>query len=201
MRFILPLVGFAAFVGTLSPATAPAGGDEVIVIYNTRMPESKSVAEHYAERRQVPKGQVLGFELGTGYEMSRAEFRDGLQKPLFKKLQSLKLWRSGPGEIQGTNGKPVRVLGKVLESKIRYAVLCYGVPLQILPDASLREAAEETMRAEFRRNEACVDSELAWLPRLQENLPLAGPLPNPFYTATNEWSLHPTNGQIGRAHV
>ena len=55
------------------------------------MPGSKSVAEHYAERRQVPKNQVFGFELSTGYDISRAEFRDALQKPLLKKLQSLKL--------------------------------------------------------------------------------------------------------------
>ena len=196
MRFILSLVGFGAFVGAWAPVPAQADGDEVIVIYNTRVPESKSVAEHYAERRQVPKNQVFGFELSTGYDISRAEFRDALQKPLLKKLQSLKLWRLGPGEIQGTNGKPVRVMGKVLESKIRYAVLCYGVPLQIVRDASLHEPAEETMRPELRRNEACVDSELAWLPRIHENLPLAGPLPNPLYTATNAWSFHPTNGLL-----
>ena len=161
MRFILSLVGFAAFVGAWAPVPAQADGDEVIVIYNTRVPESKSVAEHYAERRQVPRNQVFGFELGTGYGISRAEFRDGLQKPLLKKLQSLKLWRLGPGEIQGTNGKPVRVMGKVLESKIRYAVLCYGLPLQIVADASLHEPAEETMRPELRRNEASLNSELA----------------------------------------
>src|SRR6266487_5686250 len=149
MRFILSLVGFAALVGALAPVQARADGDEVIVIYNSRMPESKSVAEYYAERRQVPRNQVFGFELGTGDESARAEFRDGLQMPLLKKLQSLKLWRLGPGEIQGTNGKPVRVMGKVLESKIRYAVLCYGVPLRIMADASLHEPAEETMRPEL----------------------------------------------------
>jgi uncharacterized protein (TIGR03790 family) len=196
MKFILSLVGFAAIAGTLVPAQARADGDEVIVIYNSRVPESKSVAEHYAERRHVPKSQVFGFELTTAQDISRTEFQDALQKPLLKKLQSLKLWRLGPGEVPGTNGKPVRVQGKVLESKIRYAVLCYGVPLKVARDTSLHEPAEETMRPEFRRNEACVDSELAALPLANQNLPLAGPLRNPLYTTTNAWSLHPTNGLL-----
>ena len=196
MRFILPLVGLAAFAGIFVSVEARADGDEVVVIYNSQVPESKSVAEHYADRRQVPKGQVLGFDLPTGTDISRTEFHDTLQKPLFKKLQTLKLWRLGPGTIQDTNGKPVRVEGKVLESKIRYVVLCYGVPLRIARDAGLKEAAEETMRPEFRRNEAAVDSELAALPLFNQNLPIAGPLRNPFYTTTNALSLHPTNGVL-----
>ncbi len=196
MRIILSLVGFAAFAGTLVPVEARADGDEVVVIYNSRVPESKSVAEHYADRRQVPKSQVLGFELTTGADISRTEFHDTLQKPLLNKLQSLKLWRLGSGTIQDTNGKPVRVKGKVLESKIRYVVLCYGVPVRIAPDATLKEAGEETMRPEFRRNEAAVDSELAALPLFNQNLPIAGPLRNPFYTTTNALSLHPTNGVL-----
>jgi uncharacterized protein (TIGR03790 family) len=189
MRIILSLVGFVAFAGTLVPVEMRADGDEVVVVYNRRVPESKSVAEHYADRRQVPTSQVLGFDLATG-TVSLA-LHDTLQKPLFNKLQSLKLWRLGSGTIQDTNGKPVRVKGKVLESKIRYVVLCYGVPVRIEPDATLKEAAEETMRPEFRRNEAAVDSELAALPLFNQNLPIAGPLRNPFYTTTNALSLHP----------
>ncbi len=43
---------------------APRGqGDEVVVIYNTRVPESKEVAEHYAGLRHVPADQVFGFDL------------------------------------------------------------------------------------------------------------------------------------------
>lgn len=189
-------MALGVFAGTLAPAPVHADGNEVIVIYNSRMPESKSVAEHYAQRRQVPKSQVFGFELTTAPDISRAEFRDALQKPLLKKLQSLKLWRLGPGEIQNTNGKPVRVEGKVLESKIRYVVLCYGVPLRIARDANLKEPAEETMRPELRRNEACVDSELACLPLINRDLPIAGPLQNPLYTTTNALTMHPTNGVL-----
>jgi uncharacterized protein (TIGR03790 family) len=70
------------------------------------------------------------------------------------------------------------------------------MPLKILRDPNLKEPAEETMRSEFRRNEAAVDSELAWLPSVYRDLPLAGPLANPAYTATNSAWLHPTNGVL-----
>ena len=50
------------------------------------------------------------------------------------------------------------------------------------------------MRPEWRRNEAAVDSELAWLPLVKMNVPLSGPLPNWVYGATNPALLHPTNG-------
>ncbi|MEI8041096.1 MAG: hypothetical protein WCL11_06795, partial [Verrucomicrobiota bacterium] len=66
----------------------------MVVIYNSRLPESKSLAEYYAVRRQVPAGQVFGFPLSTNEDMSRKEFRDGLEKPLERALEKGKLWRT-----------------------------------------------------------------------------------------------------------
>jgi uncharacterized protein (TIGR03790 family) len=179
-------------------ATAPllvrAGGDEVVVIYNNRMPGSKLVADHYAQMRQVPEAQVYGFDLPITEEMTRAEFGDALQFPLASRLVVDKLWRFGSVTNAATNGQPKRVENRVVESKIRYAVLCYGVPLKIAPDPNLREPGRENVRPELLRNEAAVDSELAWLPLLKMNIPLSGPLPNWVYGATNMALLHPTNG-------
>ena len=39
---------------SLAPVAGAAGGDEVVVVYNSRVPASKAVAEHYAAARQVP---------------------------------------------------------------------------------------------------------------------------------------------------
>jgi uncharacterized protein (TIGR03790 family) len=75
-------------------------------------------------------------------------------------------------------------------------VLCYGVPLKISPDPNLKEPSAETLRAELRRNEAAVDSELAVLPLIEQDLPLAGPLRNPGYGSTNGSWFHPTNGVL-----
>jgi uncharacterized protein (TIGR03790 family) len=190
LRTIFPaLILFAAI-------TVRAGGDEVVVIYNSHVAESKPFAEFYAQQRGVPAQQVFGFKMTDGETMSRDEFRNDLQRPLAKKLEDLNLWRTGRGDLPSTNGGTIRVARKVVESKIRYAVLCYGVPLKIRKDSALKEKDEDTMRPELRRNEAAVDSELACLPLIYSSYTLAGPLVNPLYTTTNAMSLHPTNGLL-----
>jgi len=173
---------------------ARAGGEEVVVIYNSRLPESKAVADHYAQLRQVPENQIYGFALTTNEEMSRAEFHDSLQLPLARRLENDGLWRFAPFTIAATNGRPERVIRRVAASKIRYAVLCWGVPLKISSDPELREVVNTNQPPQFQRNEAAVDSELAWLPMIEMNPPLAGPLQNWTYGATNTASLNPTNG-------
>lgn len=173
-----------------------AGGEEVVVIYNTKVPDSKTLAYYYARLRDVPPEQVLGFALPDSETISRKVFRDDLQRPLAKKLESLKLWRIGRGDLPGTNNTRVAVARKVTESKIRYAVLCYGMPLRISRDANLREAEEDKTRPEMRRNEAAVDSELACLPLLPNGYSLTGPHLNLLYGTTNATDLHPTNGLL-----
>jgi len=192
-RILFSLI-FVGCLAALGPLAVFGGGDEVVVVYNSRLPESKAVAEYYAAKRQVPKTQVFGFALPTEETMSRSEFRNDLQKPLAKRIEATKLWRLGPGEAAGTNGKPVHMERKVVESKIRYLLLCYGVPLRIQHDPTLKETAEETIRQELRRNGAAVDSELSCLPDLPQDLPAVGLLRNPFYTSTNAVALDPTNG-------
>lgn len=173
---------------------AADSGSQVVVVYNSRVPESLAVARHYAQQRQVPTNHLFGFALSTTEEMSRAEFRDSLQRPLAKALEAGKLWHMASEVVPASSNQPGRVDWRVVTSQIRYAVLCYGVPLRISPDPNLREEGSEKLRPEMRRNEAAVDSELALLPLLEQNLPLAGPFRNAVYTATNSALLDPTNG-------
>ena len=187
-------IKFTVLLLAFAPWLVRAGGDEVVVIYNTRLAGSKVVAEHYARMRQVPETQIYGFDLPITEEMTRAEFRDGLQFPLASRLLVDKLWRFGSVTNAATNGQPPRVDHPVVESKIRYAVLCWGVPLKIAADPNLHEPGRENARPEMLRNEAAVDSELAWLPLVKMNVPLSGPLPNWVYGVTNPARLHPTNG-------
>ena len=112
-----PIKFVLALLLLLSPASTPAGGDEVVVLYNSRVPESKALAEFYARKRSVPQQQILGFDMTDAEDMSRQDFRNDLQRPLAKKLEELKLWRTGRGELPGTNGTRVRVAKKVVESK------------------------------------------------------------------------------------
>jgi uncharacterized protein (TIGR03790 family) len=178
----------------LAPLSALANGNEVVVVYNKRMPGSKSVAEHYAKERQVPKNQIYGFSMTTNEVMSREEFRDKLQMPLARRLESSGLWQFGFVTNAATNGEPLRVERRVVASKIRYAVLCYGVPLKIAPDPNLDQSPPKGMNPALDRNEAAVDSELAWLPLVETPVLLDGPMRNWVYGATNAALLTPTNG-------
>ncbi len=171
-------------------------GDEVVVVYNSRLPESREVAEYYAAKRHVSTNQVFGFELSTNEVCSRAEFRDRLQRPLARALEKEKLWHIAARMVAPTNHLPGRVDWVVVNSTIRYAVLCYGVPLKIESDPNLKEEGAEKLRPEMRRNEAAVDSELALLPLIEQKLPLNGPLRNPGYTSTNASLLRPTDGLL-----
>src|ERR1700710_1340206 len=114
----------------ITPLHAHAGGDEVVIVYNSSQPGSKAVAEHYAKMRQVPTGQIYGMTLSTNEEISRAEFRDSLQVPLAIKMDADGLWKFGPVKLHATNGAPERVVTEIVTTKIRYTVLCYGVPLK-----------------------------------------------------------------------
>jgi uncharacterized protein (TIGR03790 family) len=187
---------FAVLIFALAPLMARAGGDEVVVVYNSRLPESKAVADHYARARQVPASQVFGFALTTNEVMTRPEFADSLQTPLARRLESSGLWRFNSFTNAATNGQPERVLRRVTESKIRYAVLCYGVPLKIDADQNLPRDRKTNSPSQFQRNEAAVDSELAWLPEIAAKPPLDGPLGNRAYGATNTAWLNPTNGVL-----
>jgi uncharacterized protein (TIGR03790 family) len=192
----LSMLFFAPFTFPAQPISAASPGTQVIVIYNSRVPESKAVADYYAEKRQVPSEQIFGFGLTTNTDMSRAEFRDELQKPLAKLLEARKLWRVAAHILPATTNHAGKVEDWPVESKIRYAVLCYGMPIRINPEPDLVEKGTENLRPEMRRNEAAVDSELALLPLLPEKLPLAGPLRSPVYAETNVARLHPTNGVL-----
>ncbi|HUA37597.1 MAG TPA: TIGR03790 family protein [Candidatus Sulfopaludibacter sp.] len=192
MRF-LP-IRFVILSAALAPLLVRAGGDEVVLVYNKRVPESKSVAEYYAKARQVPKKQIYGFVMTTNEVMSRVEFRHTLQSPLARQLESDGLWRFAWVAGAATNGAPQKMQYRVVASKIRYLVLCYGVPLKIAPDPELQEAVPEDLKPELRRNEAAVDSELSWLPLIETHVVLSGPMQNWVYGTTNTALLNPTNG-------
>ena len=186
-------IGFAILFVALAPFLARAGGDEVVVVYNRNLPDSKAVAMCYARMRHVPEKQIYGFALTTDEVISREDFHDLLQVPLAEKLAANGLWKFGTISLPGTNGAP-HTIQCVVASKIRYAVLCYGVPLRIAPDPDLDEPVDPSVPALFHGNGASVDSELAWLPLIKNHERLSGPMRNWAYGTTNAATLNPTNG-------
>ena len=182
------MLGVTALVDALRGAEPEP---PVVVVYNARMRESKDLASHYAARRNVPHGQILGLDLPTGETMSRAEYHEQLQQPLLRFLQQNKLFIYSPLAL--ANGQKDL---KPIAAKIRYAVLCYGVPLRIAEDPLLPDPGSEMVREPLRRNGAAVDSELSTLPVQNSSLPLAGPQVNRLFTSRYAYSLDPTNGLL-----
>jgi uncharacterized protein (TIGR03790 family) len=167
-------------------------GGEVAVVYNTRVPESKGVADHYAEVRHVPENQVIGLGLPATETMTRTEYQDQLETPLRRELADRRLLVLEPDTTR-TNLDA----RKVKEAKIRFLVLCYGVPLKIVADGSLNEPGQEKLPKELcGRNDAAVDSELCLLPWPNPHRMLSGFTPNPFYGATNPLVFNPANGLL-----
>ena len=171
-------------------------GSSVVVIYNSRLPESKDVADHYAALRDVPAGQIIGLDLSTGETMSRAEYREQLEQPLRTFLERNKLFTYPPAP---SGGDPKDVLP--IAAKVRYAVLCYGVPLRIAEDPALVDPGAEKIVEPMRRNGAAVDSELCTLPVKNPSGPLAGPRANRLFGRVRASWLDPTNGLLLAARL
>jgi uncharacterized protein (TIGR03790 family) len=196
MRLFSIILATGTMAATGSAVTAKDGGEEVVVVYNSAMPESKAVADHYVKLRNVPTNHVFGFKLSAGCDMPRAEYQNDLLRPFVAALKERHLVAFGPVAMPGTNGRAAQTQRRITEAKFRYVVLCYGVPWRILPDTSLIEPEAEKIQPEMRRNEAAVDSELACLAICERPYSFAGPITNPAYTITNATAMHPTNGIV-----
>ncbi len=189
-------LGVLLAAGVTSHLNGAGGGDEVVVVYNTRVPDSKQVAMHYAAARNVPTNQIIGLDMPSLEVVPRRIFTVQIQLPLARALEARKLWRLTAVRAPDSTNGTARLKWQVTESKIRYLLLCYGVPLKIAAETNLVEEGLEAMPEAFRRNEAAVDSELAWLPLHAQRLPLTGPIRNPVFGATNPAQIHPTNGVL-----
>ncbi|MBX3747833.1 MAG: TIGR03790 family protein [Verrucomicrobiae bacterium] len=172
------------------------GGGEVVLLYNTAVPESLGVAEHYALRRGVPTNRWIGLELPTGESITRQQFVTQLERPLVRALRDRGLVQIRDEIRPATETAPGSILEVVTDAPFRCLVVCYGVPLKIGEDAALQEAGIEGLPETLRVNRAAVDAELTALPMLLAGAPRMGPIGNRFFGATNASVLHPRNGVL-----
>lgn len=130
---------------------------QVVIVYNENEPESRPLAEYYAQKRGVPTNQICAIRAPTTETITRKEYNEQLRQPIEQFLTDR--WLFG---------------------RVSYIVLMYGVPLRIDRDPNLKETPRPANLPEaLRRNEASVDTELAVLPT-PATLAI-GPLHNPFF--------------------
>jgi len=186
------VVALYALAAALLLQAAPNEGREVLVLFNSRSPESKAVAEHYAKRRSVPESQVVGFDLPVTPSLSRTDYTALLQNPLIGWMESHRLatWTREP--VPASGNVPAGMKLTLTDSPIRYLLLCYGMPWFIYNDPGLREDTNGIPDV-IRRNDACLDQDLCLIPRLG-HFKFTGLTSNPFASVTNASIIHPRNG-------
>jgi uncharacterized protein (TIGR03790 family) len=99
----LPLVSVAL---ALTP-------EDLIVVFNTKVPESRQVAAYYAQKRRVPPKNLVGVQVSQGESMSRKEYDQELLPPLRRKVVELRRMYRNPALVL-VYGIPLRVGGAVL---------------------------------------------------------------------------------------
>jgi uncharacterized protein (TIGR03790 family) len=157
-------------------------------------------AAYYATRRGVAAGNSLGFQVPFKEEISRKEYEERLATPLVEALKKRGLLKTRLEIKPATEDSPGAVGEVITEATARNLVICYGLPLRIAEDPSLRSEGPTNMPDALRRSEAAVDAELSALPLLLAGAPRNGPYPNPLFGATNAAMIRPENGAfvVGR---
>lgn len=150
--------------------------DATLVLFNTRDPESRALAEYYAERRRVPAEQVIGLDCPLEEEISREQYIETIEQPLRALFDRKEWWTLRTG-FEGQR--------EVSDNRIRFVALMRGIPLKIKttiqppsPEATPppRPNGGDPIRG---HDEASVDSELSILGAFRDD-PF-GIINNPYY--------------------
>lgn len=141
-----------------------------LVVYNETDRDSVELARFYAEKRGIPKDQVIGLKCPKTEEISRDEYDHSIAEPLRKEFNSHQWWKLRD---------PQSTLGPVEANKIRFVAIIRGVPLKIAQVANY-PGDKSTMPAPVgTTNSAAVDSELAVLGYRTQVI--SGALPNLYF--------------------
>jgi len=176
-KVVVPLPGALRFA---NPAGDPDHlADHLLVVYNTKDPQSESLARYYAQRRQIPPERMLALACPLTEEISRAQYEETIHQPILDDLLRHHGLERHTETAQLRDG-PAQVL-TATRNDIWAIVLMRGVPLKIAESPSKEPGLES--EPELKPNAAAVDSELATLP--VSGLPLGGFVPNPFFDEAN----------------
>ena len=158
------------FPFTQTPPESDTDANATVIVYNEADPDSRLLAEFYADKRSVPKEQIVALKCSTKEEISRQEYDDTIAEPMLRAFTGNFWWK-----LRENDGES----GPVEKNRIRYVVLMRGVPLKIAPANNYSGDKPFSTSPIGVHNEASVDSELCVLGyRLRT---ISGAVNNPFY--------------------
>lgn len=149
----------------------------LIVLANSRQPESVALARFYAEQRGVPAANLVALPLPEDESITWRQFIDQVWQPLQDELYRR-------GWLEGTASSLLDRLGRrryaFTAHRLSYLVVCRGVPLRIHDDPTLLPPRNGRKLAEqFNKNEGSVDAELSLL--ALGNYEITGLVGNPLF--------------------
>jgi len=169
------------FFGFAPLASAVPASDVVAVLYNSAVPESRQLAELYAEARHIPPDHLIGLRMPTTADVSRRDYEESIVKPLRDEFDQRRWWQRARDRAGIT---------MPISNKIQVLVTVRGVPLRIQPipkPAPAKDSPPEAPKDLLAgRDEAAVDSELAMFG--VEGLPTASVLQNKYYQSNKKFS-------------
>lgn len=167
-----------AWILAVVPSTrADDVADRVVILANSRQPESVRLAEFYAAKRGVPPANIIALPLPDAESITWRQFIDEVWQPLQDELYR-RAW------IEGTDSSLLDRLGRrryaLSGHRISYLVACRGVPLRIYNDPTLLdEKVGQRVGAALNKDESAVDAELSLL--AVGNYEITALLPNPLF--------------------
>lgn len=112
----IPLLLFSS-----APVTLALSPSDLLIVYNTNMKKSKEVAAYYADKRMVPRTNLIGVDVSTSERMVRREFEKKLVPPVRRAVKRLKSREHDPAIL-----------------------LVYGIPLMVRGPETVKANGEES---------------------------------------------------------
>ena len=130
---------------------------------------------------------MVGFNLQTGEDIARKDYEEQLERPLrdFLASRHLLVLERDPASTNGAL--------KLTEDRIRYVVLCFGVPLRIGNEPGLERAGGTKIDEGFAQQRRGRGFGLCLLPWPVHHM-LTGFISNPCYGVTNPGNDRPPQG-------
>ena len=157
----------------------------VVLLANSRQPESVALARFYAEQRGVPPANIVALPLPEEESITWRQFIDQVWQPLQDELYRR-------GWIEGTASELTDLLGRrryaLTGHRISYLIACRGVPLRIYHDPTLPPPRNgRKILEQFNKNEGAVDAELSLI--ALGNHEITGLVGNPLFAQQGALTL------------
>lgn len=159
----------------------------VVVLANANDEDSIEIANYYADRRSIPRSNIIALPMPTDETISVSEYVDKLHNPLLNALAEKGWVRIVKAREPDFTGRERVAVGL---HRISYLVTTRGVPLRIANSFKFLDLRLKEVSDEYMVNSGSVDGELALLIG-PSNLSMTAFVPNPLFAGAISKAVDP----------